>query len=85
MKDRVPAVPIGVFWWDDGKKQLLPLAIQVFQKFHPTENPLVTNKDGLLWEAAKIFFQVASAMVHSSCSHEYGTNYTTENIKIYSS
>jgi hypothetical protein len=47
-------VPIAVFWWNDATKELLPLAIQVFQKHHPTENPLVTPKDGLLWEAAKI-------------------------------
>lgn len=72
MKEQVSAVPIALFWWDEEKKQLLPLVIQVFQKHHPTENPLVTCKDGLLWETAKIFFQVATAMVHSSCSHEYG-------------
>eukprot|EP00026_Physarum_polycephalum_P000646 Phypoly_transcript_00647.p1 GENE.Phypoly_transcript_00647~~Phypoly_transcript_00647.p1 ORF type:complete len:912 (+),score=132.37 Phypoly_transcript_00647:1514-4249(+) len=69
--ERVPAVPIAVFWWNEKTKELLPIAIQVFQQHHPTENPLVTAKDGLLWEAAKIYFQAATASVHASCSHEY--------------
>jgi hypothetical protein len=50
----IPAIPIALFWWDNVNKHLFPIAIQVFQKYHPENNPLVTPGDGLLWEAAKI-------------------------------
>ncbi|OQV25732.1 Allene oxide synthase-lipoxygenase protein [Hypsibius exemplaris] len=66
---RVVTAPIAMFYLDERREKLLPLAIQLFQKpaldnpiFYPTNEPQT-------WLLAKMYFNNADANYHQSCTH----------------
>ncbi|OQV25731.1 Allene oxide synthase-lipoxygenase protein [Hypsibius exemplaris] len=66
---RVVTAPISMFYLDERREKLLPLAIQLFQKpaldnpiFYPTNEPQT-------WLLAKMYFNNADANYHQSCTH----------------
>lgn len=61
------AAPIGLFVWYN--LQLLPVCIQLDQ--NPATFPMCGPNSGLIWQAAKVYFQVAAAHVHTLGAHEY--------------
>jgi len=61
------ASPIALFVWHDCK--MLPVCIQLDQD--PSMFPICGPNNGLVWQAVKIFFQVAAAHVHTLGAHEY--------------
>jgi len=71
----VVGAPLCLFWWHNF--ELLPVVMQIYQKPDPVNNPLVTPRDELKWQAAKIYFQNATAVHHLSCPHEFDSHLIT--------
>jgi arachidonate 5-lipoxygenase len=60
--------PIALFYLNK-KDELMPIAIQLFQEKSDT-NPVFFPKDPPnLWLLVKMFFNMAEAQQHQSCTH----------------
>jgi arachidonate 15-lipoxygenase len=73
--------PIGVFLEAPtfySSRALVPLAIQIDQKYDDRENPVYYPGDGWAWEIAKAYFEVADLNIHVGTGHVYRTHLAME-------
>ena len=75
---RYVAAPFGLFWWNSGAKQLLPIAIQL-ERVPSAENPVYTPLDDPdTWLRAKTFFQASDLNHHELSTHLCRTHLALE-------
>ena len=60
--------PIALFFVN-GSKQLVPIAIQLYQDIAPDNPVYLPNDPPFTWMLAKMWFNHADASVHQSISH----------------
>ncbi|KAK2188581.1 hypothetical protein NP493_128g05087 [Ridgeia piscesae] len=73
--------PLGLFFVN-GDKQLLPIAIQLYQQITPDNPVFLPNDPPFTWLLAKMWFNNADATVHQCLSHIGFTNMLMEGVCI---
>ncbi|XP_022255736.1 allene oxide synthase-lipoxygenase protein-like isoform X1 [Limulus polyphemus] len=78
---RMLTAPIALFFLND-RKELMPIAIQLFQDKGP-DNPVFLPSDPeYTWLLAKIFYNNADATYHQSCTHLGFTHLLMEGVVV---